>query len=89
MLAEQSLLGLHIREASLPGLWCGEYQIDCSLMFSKKKKKDHMLAHAPGHIDIAGESFTPGGSQWYLGVSDRGVTHARESLTPPTTVLQS
>ena len=59
MLAEQSLLDLHIHEASLPGLWCGEYQIDCSLHV---QKKDHiMLAHAPGRIDRAGSRSRQGG----------------------------
>ena len=33
--------------------------------------KDHnYYARACARIDIAGESLTPGGSQWNLGVSD-------------------
>ena len=47
--------------------------------------KDHnYYARACSRIDIAGESLTPGGSQCNLGVSDRGVTHAGESLTKAT-----
>ena len=80
VIAEQSLLGLHIDEASLKSygvvktrlIWISSFQqaFICSCMRPHRYCWGSRSCHAPG------------GSQWNLGM---GVTHAGESLTPPTT----
>ena len=50
MLAEQSLQGLHIDEASLPGLWCGEDRIETDLLASAKESK-HSYAYLLATFD--------------------------------------